>query len=69
MWEKVKERGYGLATLGVLGSNLAIFIMVITKGGYVILVEPWEWMLYTETVLCALLFLWGIERLIKDMRG
>jgi len=65
MWEKIKERGYGLATLGVLGSNMALFLIIIWKGAYYIW-EPTRWILWLEASLCACLFLWGIERYIKD---
>jgi len=65
MWEKFKEKGYGLATLGVICSNMALFIIIIWKGAYQIW-EPNRWILGIEAGLCLCLLIWGLERYIKD---
>jgi len=68
MWEKFKERGFDLAAIGVLFSNLITFLLVIFWGYAPIIVENCKWLLYLEATLDALFIIWGIERCVKDMK-
>ena len=66
IWEKIKEQGFNIVSIGVLTSNLVIFLLIALKGVARVW-EPTHWILFTEITICLLLISWGIERLIKDI--
>ena len=67
MWEKIKENGYNIVTIGVLCSNLVIFLLIALKGVARVW-EPTPAILFTEITICVLLISWGIERLRRDLK-
>ncbi len=65
MWEKIKERGFGICAVAIGCSNLGMFIAIaLTGASYVY--EDIRWILYLEIVLVTGFIIWGIERLKKD---
>ena len=65
MWEKIKEKGYGIATIAVVTVNLLFFILIDIYGS-VTFYENIKWVLWLEIAICIGLIFWGIERLLKD---
>jgi len=67
MWERIKEQWFGIFAVAVGFATLGMFVLIIIQGAAYVY-ENVKWILYTETGLALLFTLWGIERLIKDLR-
>ena len=65
-WERFKEIGFGLASVGVGGATVGVFLLMWIKGA-VYVYENIPWILYTEIVIAILYEIWAIERFIKDL--
>ena len=67
MWGKIKEIGFTLNAVGMFSGSLAVFLLMAIKGTAV--VSDYTWILYAEIIWAGVSVLWGIERLVKDIRN
>ena len=67
-WERIKEQGFALASVGVAAADLAVFIIIAVRG-VATLWEPTPWILTLEIALNVLYLVWAVERFLKDWLG
>ncbi len=68
MWEELKEVGFTTCAIALACSNLVTFFLIMALGFAPVVYEPWHWVLYLETGLDAGFIVWGIERLVGDIK-